>query len=413
MVSICLLALHAGEASYVSSSSISAFRAAVVRAVWSSKMPLAHTPAVLNLLDGPVGVDPALHVVWVRFRMMRRYLAYCPEEVPRIFRMLDLISWRAPGRCPVHLLLISAAELGFAWDGDERGWLRPSLPLLRTMTGPIQHFFSSILDAWRYRVFAKLSERKGFLGAEYADFKGSLQLLSSSHLKERDKMLLRAILCGGVWNGFLLGRAKKEDVPYQFCGKRDGDGHSFWECSFPPSLHVRELPEFSYLMCLLWHGWLPGLSCNGERILGLLDLVNWPAWSLNVACVLIPWTVLNTGLRLIIGMLMILLWRCRIVLIFGQMVAGRISLLFVGLRLLALVFICLLLMLLLILPFGELQKSMVMLVWSVAVLFCRFLESCGLFSVLNSGVLLLPCRRTGLVIEVLTTNMLPGQSVGY
>ena len=33
-------------------------------------------------------------------------------------------------------------------------------------------------------------------------------------------------------------------------------------------------PEFSYLMslyrgewlrCLLWHGWLPGLSCNGER----------------------------------------------------------------------------------------------------------------------------------------------------
>ena len=177
VVSICLLALHAGEASYVSSSSISAFRAAVVRAVWSSKMPLAHTPAVLNLLDGPVGVDPALHVVWVRFRMMRRYLAYCPEEVPRIFRMLDLISWRAPGRCPVHLLLISAAELGFAWDGDERGWLRPSLPLLRTMTGPIQHFFSSILDAWRYRVFAKLSERKGFLGAEYADFKGSLQLL--------------------------------------------------------------------------------------------------------------------------------------------------------------------------------------------------------------------------------------------
>ena len=41
--------------------------------VWSSKMPLASTPAVLNLLDGPVGVDPALEIVWVRFRMMRRY----------------------------------------------------------------------------------------------------------------------------------------------------------------------------------------------------------------------------------------------------------------------------------------------------------------------------------------------------
>ena len=33
-------------------------------------------------------------------------------------------------------------------------------------------------------------------------------------------MLLRAILCEGVWNGILLGKAKKEDVPCRFCGKR-------------------------------------------------------------------------------------------------------------------------------------------------------------------------------------------------
>ena len=47
--------LHAVEASYVSSSSLGAFRAAIVRAVRSRKMPLARTPAILNLLDGPVG----------------------------------------------------------------------------------------------------------------------------------------------------------------------------------------------------------------------------------------------------------------------------------------------------------------------------------------------------------------------
>ena len=70
--------LHAAEASYVSSSSICALRAAFVRAVWSSKMPLANAPAILNLLDGPVGVDPAFHIVWSRFHMMRRFLAYCP-----------------------------------------------------------------------------------------------------------------------------------------------------------------------------------------------------------------------------------------------------------------------------------------------------------------------------------------------
>ena len=62
-----LAGLHAAEASYVSSSSISAYRAAIVRAVWSSKMPLADSPAILNLLDGPVGVDPAFHIFWSRF----------------------------------------------------------------------------------------------------------------------------------------------------------------------------------------------------------------------------------------------------------------------------------------------------------------------------------------------------------
>ena len=108
--------LHAAEAS-----TLSAFTAAIIRAVWSSKTPLANTLAVLNLLDGLVGVDPPLHIVWIRFRKMWRYLAYCPEEEPRIFRMLDLISRGAAGDGPVHLLLISAAELGFAWDGGEKG----------------------------------------------------------------------------------------------------------------------------------------------------------------------------------------------------------------------------------------------------------------------------------------------------
>ena len=35
--------------------------------------------------------------------------------------MLDLFSRGAPGHGPVHLLLISAAEFSFAWDGGERG----------------------------------------------------------------------------------------------------------------------------------------------------------------------------------------------------------------------------------------------------------------------------------------------------
>ena len=70
------------------------------------------------------------------------------------------------------------------------------IPPHRMMTGSEQHFYSSILDAWRFSVFSKLSEMEGFLGGEYSDFQGSLQLLNSTHLRDRDKMLLRAIMCG-------------------------------------------------------------------------------------------------------------------------------------------------------------------------------------------------------------------------
>ena len=149
---------------------------------------LQNAPAILNLLDGPVGGDHAFHIVWSRFRMMRRFLAYCPEEEPRIFRMLDWISRGAQGHGLVHIIFISAAELGFA----RMGWVRVSLPPLRMKTGPVQHLYSSILDAWRFSVFAKLSERKGFLAGEFAVFHGSLQLLTSSHLREREKMLVKS-----------------------------------------------------------------------------------------------------------------------------------------------------------------------------------------------------------------------------
>ena len=143
------------------------------------------------------------------------------------------------------------------------------------MSGPVQHFRSAVLDAWRFHVFSGLSERKGFWSGEHADFQGSLHPLTSSHLRERDNMLLRAILCGDVWNGFFLGKAKKEDVPCLFLwGKR----MVMVTCSGTVLFHpfsmfgiFLNLP----ISCLwivaiglggfLWHGWLPGLSGIGHR----------------------------------------------------------------------------------------------------------------------------------------------------
>ena len=68
----------------------------------------------------------------------------------------------------------------------------------------------------------------------------------------------------------------------RFCGAPDGDGHLFWECTFPPLVEIRENLEFHDLIrmdkvhwprCLLCRGWLPMLSG-----------VNWASpWALD-AC---------------------------------------------------------------------------------------------------------------------------------
>ena len=262
-------ALHGIEASLLSQSNVLKLRAAFVRACWSSKLTLAHTGTVLGMLDGPDCVDPDTCIVWIRFRMLRRFLAYRPLETARIARLLEMISNGASGHGPLHLLFDSAATLGFQWCPAGFCWSRPGLPRLPMVDGPFQHFQAAILDACRDMNSASLCRREGFRGGPLLDFRGSAQLLFSSHLRDRDKALLRGSLSGGVWNGFLLGKVHGENVPCRFCGAPDGDGHLFWDCSFPPLVVIRDSPEFHDIVslgrafwpgCVLWHGWLPALS---------------------------------------------------------------------------------------------------------------------------------------------------------
>ena len=142
------------------------------------------------MLDGPWVSDPAFFIIWNRFRQLRRYLAYRPDDEARIFRLLDYASAGSPGHGPIHLLIQSADELGFFWDSEQAGWIRPGLPPLRMMTGPVQHFRSAIWQAWQHKVATDLCKRKGFRGGFGVDIYGSHQLLVSSHFRERDKMLL-------------------------------------------------------------------------------------------------------------------------------------------------------------------------------------------------------------------------------
>ena len=159
------------------------------------------------------------------------------------------------------------------------------------MTGPIQHFRCAIWQAWQDKVAIDLCKRKGCRREFCIDVRGSQQLLNSSHLRDREKMLLRATLSGeGVWNGLLLSKAKIGDIKCRFCDAANNDGHLCWECPFSHLPHhpfwnfvgVLSLPLF-FLMkqdcikwprCMLWHGWLPGLTartsgsplvCGGQR----------------------------------------------------------------------------------------------------------------------------------------------------
>ena len=82
-------ALHGVEAYFLAGASLRKLRAAFIGVAWSRRQPFASIGAVLSLLDGPSGCDPAFCVVWFRFRMLRRYLAYRPGEVSRVYRLLE------------------------------------------------------------------------------------------------------------------------------------------------------------------------------------------------------------------------------------------------------------------------------------------------------------------------------------
>ena len=90
--------------------------------------------------------------------------------------------------------------------------------MLSNLAGPLQHVKAAILDAWRNKVAADLCGRKGFRGGPLLDVHGTMQLLNSDHVRERDKALLRSTMVGGGWNGFLLGRVRGQVVPCRFCG---------------------------------------------------------------------------------------------------------------------------------------------------------------------------------------------------
>ena len=137
------------------------------------------------------------------------------------------------------------------------------------MAGPVQHFQSAILDAWR-SVFSPsyLSGRVFWVVSSLI-----LQLLTSSQLRERDKMLLRAILCGVFGTDSFKARPRRKTflVDFVVTGMEMATYSGsvlFTAFSMLGIFLSLLLNRSNWTRCLLWHGWLPGLS-------GLCDKDPW------------------------------------------------------------------------------------------------------------------------------------------
>ena len=228
-------ALHGIEASLLASDSLRKLRSAVRRVVWSRRQPLASVGAVLGLLDGPLGGTLLFAWYGLGFVYFDAILLFGPLKSVGFVACLLWFMRVVLGMVLFIFFLLALLRLGLS--GTLMTWLGFVLvyPLLGNLAGPIQHLQAAFLDAWRNKVAADLSCRQGFRGGPLLDVHGSLQLLNSSRVRERDEALLRSIMVGGVWNGVLLGRVRSHAVPCRFCGAPDDDGHLFLGLPFSSS----------------------------------------------------------------------------------------------------------------------------------------------------------------------------------
>ena len=135
---------------------------------------------------------------------------------------------------------------------DEKGWFRVSLPPLRMMAGLIQHFRTAMSGCLAFSCLLPdfLSVRVFWSVFNLLIIKGSLQLLNSTHLRDRDKMLLRAIFVLEEFGteSFLVRPGRKMFLVV-FVGRRMVMDIYFGNVPFLPLQHVRDLPEFAFFSC--------------------------------------------------------------------------------------------------------------------------------------------------------------------
>ena len=70
-----------------------------------------------------------------------------------MYRLHDSAAEGCPGHGPGHLLVESAAEIGFQWSSPELGWVRVGLPVLCHLAGPLQLFRAAVQGLAQFGFF--------------------------------------------------------------------------------------------------------------------------------------------------------------------------------------------------------------------------------------------------------------------
>ena len=145
----------------------------------------------------------------------------------RLVMSMYLLAALRPGHGPNHLLAASVAEIGFRWDPLT---LWPGLGLdylsLAIWLALFNFLRLLFLMPGGTRLQLIFVVGKGFGEGPCWMFMALCSSLTL-HVRDRDKGLLRSILVGGVWNGYLHGKVRGQHVPCRFCVAPDNDGHLF------------------------------------------------------------------------------------------------------------------------------------------------------------------------------------------
>ena len=137
------------------------------------------------------------------------------------------------------------------------------------LTGPIQHFRSAIWQAWQNKVATDLCKRKGFRGGLVLIFMALINYLFLPIFGNETKCCFEPFCLGEFGMASCLVRLRKKTFLVVSVVHLMMLVTFFWDCTFHPFVELRNKPEFLPLVsgdrthwprCLLWHGWLPGLT---------------------------------------------------------------------------------------------------------------------------------------------------------